>query len=96
MQKLKMTNGKVAIKRDDNKKQKHGSIILHDMYQGAKNVGTIVAIGDKDLTKSGVETDHGLQVGDKVLFGKYVGAEQQVGDDTLVMMRIGDVLAVIE
>ncbi len=37
-----------------------------------------------------------VKAGDKVIFGKYSGNEVKVGDETLLIMREEDILAVLE
>ncbi len=37
-----------------------------------------------------------VKAGDKVIFGKYSGNEVKVGDETLLIMREEDILAVVE
>ncbi len=37
-----------------------------------------------------------VKAGDKVVFGKYSGNEVKVGDETLLIMREEDILAVLE
>ena len=58
--------------------------------------GKIVAVGKGKILENGEVRPCDLQVGDKILFGKYSGTEVKVEGEDLVVMREEDVMAVIE
>ena len=37
-----------------------------------------------------------VKSGDKVMFGKYAGAEIKIGDDTYLILRENDILGIME
>ena len=53
--------------------------------------GEVVAVGNGTKDEEMV-----LKVGDKVLYGKYAGTELEVDGTKYLIMRQGDVLAVVE
>ena len=65
-----------------------GLIILPSLHKVRATTGTIVALGP-DCT-----TD--LNIGDKVLFGKYTGADLELNKEALTICRQPDILGVIE
>jgi len=68
-----------------------GGIVLPDTAEKQrKEQGEVVAVGTgEDIVKLG------LKPGDKVLFGKYSGAEVTVDDEQLLIIKESDVLAVV-
>ena len=61
-------------------------IIIPDSAKEKPFEGVVEAIGD-------IVGD--IKVGDKVLYGKYVGTEVKVGGESLLLLREDDVIAVM-
>ncbi len=51
---------------------------------------------EAEVLAVGAKVESGLQVGDRVLIGKYVGTELTVDRQTLIILREDEILAVIE
>lgn len=66
-------------------------LFIPDTAKEKPQAGTVVAVGPgkKDEPME-------LKVGDKVLYGKYAGTELNVDGKIYIMMRQGDVMAVVE
>ena len=58
--------------------------------------GKIVAVGKGKILENGQVRPLDVQVGDKILFGKYSGTEVKVEGEDLVVMREEDLMAVME
>jgi chaperonin GroES len=58
--------------------------------------GKIVAVGKGKILENGQVRPCDFKVGDRILFGKYSGAEVKFEGAELVVMREEDVMAVIE
>lgn len=56
--------------------------------------GEVVAVGEGRALDDGTLRHPRLEVGNRVLFGKYSGSEIRIGDDEYVIMREDDVLGV--
>ncbi len=70
---------------------KSGIVLPDTIDKEKKAEGTIVAIGlGEKVSKLG------LQVGQKVVYGKYSGEDVKVGEEELKILNHDDVLAVIE
>lgn len=82
---------RVVIKPTPAEEVTVAGIIIPDSAKEKPLKGTVVAVGPgtKDETME-------LKSGDVVLYGKYAGTEVEVNDDTLLIMRQSDVLAVVE
>lgn len=66
-------------------------IIIPDSAKEKPLKGTVLAAGNGTKDEEMV-----LKAGDVVLYGKYAGTEIEVEGETLLIMRQGDVLAVVE
>ena len=71
--------------------EKVGGIIIPDTAKEKPLRGRIVAAG-----KGTKDEEMILKEGDEVLYGKYAGTELELDGEKFLIMRQGDVLAVIE
>jgi chaperonin GroES len=69
-------------------------IVLPDTAKEKPQEGKVVAVGSGTL-KDGVRIPLEVQVGDTVLFAKYAGIDVKFEGRELLIMREGDVLAVL-
>lgn len=72
-----------------------GGIILPDNAREKPQRGIVIAIGPGKLLDSGVRGEMDVGVGDEVFYGKYSGTEIDIGNDTFVVLRETDVLAIV-
>lgn len=87
---------RVIIKREEEETTTAGGIVLPGSAAEKPSRGEVIAVGSGKLLDDGKTAAMSLKVGDKVLFGKYAGTEVKTGDETVVIMREDEVLAVIE
>lgn len=90
--------GKVVVEIQGIEEKKVGSIILLGKRAEEMNVGIIVAV-PADAVVDGQEITAYVQVGQRVVFGKYSGTELSVSTDRLkryVVMREVDILTIVE
>ena len=73
-----------------------GGIILPDNAREKPQRGFVIAVGPGKLLDSGARGEMGVKIGDEVFYGKYSGTEIEVGNDTFVVLRETDVLAVVD
>lgn len=71
--------------------EKVGGIIIPDTAKEKPLHGKVVAVGNGTKDEEMV-----LKEGDEVLYGKYSGTELEFDGDTYLIMRQGDVLAVVK
>ena len=72
-----------------------GGIILPDTAQEKPQQGTVVAAGPGKVSDTGSLIEMTVKEGDKVLYGKYSGSEVAFDGTEYVIMREGDILAVL-
>jgi chaperonin GroES len=91
--KLQPLGERIVVQREQSQDQTAGGIILPESAKDKPARGTVVSVGEGRMTKDVALT---LKPGDQVLFSSYGPDEITFGDDTLLLMREDDVLAVIE
>lgn len=87
---------RIVVRRLEEETQTAGGIYIPDSATEKPSEGEVIAIGKGRLTDKGDAIAMELKVGDKVIFGKYSGSEIKVDNETLLIMREEDVLAVAE
>lgn len=92
---IKPLHDRVVVRRIEEDSTSAGGIIIPDNAQEKPMQGEIVAVGPGKTRKDGNVQALSVNVGDKVLFGKYAGTEVKVDGETLMVMREDDLFAVI-
>jgi len=86
---------RVVVKPEIQSTTTKSGIVLPSTSQERPQVATVVAIGsglDIDANNVGMQ----VRVGDVVLFNKFAGSEVKVDDETLVVIRQIDLIAIME
>jgi chaperonin GroES len=94
--KIRPLHDRVIIKRMEEERTSPGGIVIPDSATEKPIKGEVVAVGNGKVTDSGEVRPLDVNVGDKVLFGKYSGTEVKVEGEELLVMREEDIMAVIE
>jgi len=94
--KLRPLHDRVVIKRLEEERTSPGGIVIPDSATEKPIRGEVLAVGPGKTTDDGKTQKPSVNVGDKVLFGKYSGTECKLDGDELVVMREDDIMAVIE
>ena len=87
---------KIVIKVIEDAEQTSGGIFIPDSAIEKSQRGEVVAVGEGKLNDKGEREPMDVKKGDVVLFAKYAGTDVKVGDETLKIMSVADVLGVIE
>jgi chaperonin GroES len=93
MAKIEPLGDRVVIKPTPKEEVSKGGIVLPDTAKEKPQEGKIVAVGPGRLTEDGKRIAMEVKKGDKVIYSKYAGTEFKLGDEELVIMREGDILA---
>jgi chaperonin GroES len=94
--KIRPLHDRVIVKRLEEDRTSPGGIVIPDTAAEKPIQGKIVAVGKGKILENGQVRPCDVKVGDKILFGKYSGAEVKFEGEELVVMREEDVMAVIE
>ena len=93
---LKPLADRIVVKAMDAEETTKGGIILPDTAQEKPGEGTIVAAGPGKKTDDGTIIKPEVNVGDKVLYGKYSGTEVTVNGKEYLIMRESDIFAIVK
>ena len=96
MEKFRPLHDRVLIKRLDEGETKHGNIIIPDSAKEKPQQGEVQAVGAGKLLDSGERVACDVKAGDRILFGKYSGADIKVDGDEYLILREDEILGVLE
>lgn len=85
---------RVLLKREDALTTTSGGIVLPDTARDKPQKGEVVAVGEGYLDKQGRRHPLTVKPGDKVIFNSYAGDEFQLEEQTYLLMRESDILAI--
>ncbi|MDE0207343.1 MAG: co-chaperone GroES [Candidatus Tectomicrobia bacterium] len=86
----------VLVRRIEAEEEQQGGIIIPDTAKEKPQEGQILAVGPGRRQDDGTRRPVGVDVDNKVLFGKYAGTEITIDGEELLVMRESDLLGVVE
>lgn len=93
---IRPLNDRVIARRVSEGEQERGGIIIPDTAQEKPQEGEVVAAGAGKYRNDGVRQPLDVRAGDRVLFGKYSGAEVKLDGEELLILREDEILGVVE
>jgi chaperonin GroES len=93
---IRPLHDRVIVKRLEEDRTSPGGIVIPDTAAEKPTRGKIVAVGKGKILENGQVRPCDVNVGDKILFGKYDGTEVKIEGEEFLVMRQEDVMAVIE
>ncbi len=94
--KFRPLHDRVLVKRLTPEAKSAGGIIIPDAAKDKPQEAQVVAVGEGRRQDDGTLRPVSVQVGDKVLFGKYTGDEVKLDGVEHIVLREEDILAVLE
>lgn len=94
--KIRPLHDRIIVKRLDEEKRTASGIVIPDSAAEKPDQGEVMAVGKGKLSDEGKLIPLDIQVGDRVLFGKYSGQSVRVKGDELLVMREEDVMGIVE
>ena len=86
---VKPLGERVLVKLEKSETKSAGGIIIPDTAQEKTQIGAVVEVGDdKDAIK--------VKAGQKVMYDKYAGTQVKIGGEEHLILKMADILAVIE
>jgi|UniRef100_A0A7C4LJN0 chaperonin GroES len=92
--KLVPLGDRVVVKRAEAEKKTSGGIVLPDTAADKPQRGEVLAVGEGHVKNNGMKVPLTVKPGDEVIFSAYAGDEFKVGDETYLLMRESDILAI--
>ena len=72
-----------------------GGIILTGAAKEKPSIAEVISVGPGGVV-DGKDVVMTVKVGDKVITDKYAGSNVKVGDEEFVIVRLGDILAIVD
>lgn len=92
--KFRPMDDRVLVQPLESAEKTSGGIILPDTAREKPQCGKVIAVGPGKMLDSGNRGEMCVSMGDHVYYGKYSGTEIDINDDTCVVMRETDILAI--
>ena len=92
---LKPLADRVILKRIAAEETTKSGIILTSSAQEKPQVYEVIAVGPGGVV-DGVDVIMDVEVGDKVITGKYTGTEVKLEGEELTIVKQSDILAIVE
>ena len=87
--KVKPLGDRVLVKLEKNETKSTGGIIIPDTAQEKTQQGVVVDVGDdKEVIK--------VKAGQKVMYDKYAGTQIKVNGEEHLILKMADIIAVVE
>jgi chaperonin GroES len=83
---------RVLVRRLEGKETAKGGIIIPDTAKEKPQEGEVMAVGAGKFEK-GKRVPLDVQVGDRILFGKYTGSDITIDDQEYLILREEEILA---
>ena len=93
---IKPLRDRVIVRRVNEEEKTKGGIIIPDTAKEKPQEGEVVAVGSGKVLEDGKSVPLEVKTGDRILFGKYSGAEIKVDGEELLMMREEEILGIIQ
>ena len=93
--KLTPVQDRIVLKIMEAEETTRGGIILAPAAKEKPSVAEVIAVGPGGMV-NGNEVVMTVKVGDKVITDKYAGSNVKVGDEEFVIVRMNDILAIVD
>jgi len=87
---------RVLVRRVEEETKTKGGIIIPDNAREKPQEGEVIAVGPGARDDDGKRVEMDLTPGDRVLFGKWSGAEVKVDGEDLIIMKEADILGIVD
>jgi chaperonin GroES len=94
--KFRPLHDRVVVKRIDADEKSSGGIIIPDTAKEKPSQGEVIAVGPGGRDESGKLVPLDVQVGNRVLFGKWSGTEVKIDGAEYLIMKESDIMGVLE
>ena len=87
---------RIVVKRIEAEEKTAGGIIIPDTAKEKPSQGEVIAVGPGGRDEAGKLIPIDIQLGDRVLFGKWSGTEVKIDGEDLLIMKESDIFGVVE
>jgi chaperonin GroES len=93
---MRPLHDRVLVRRLEEKEERKGGIIIPDSAKEKPQQAEVKAVGNGKLLETGQRVPLDVKAGDRILFGKYSGADIKVDGEEYLILREDEILAVLE
>ena len=94
--KIRPLYDRIVVKRVEEKEQMQGGLYIPDTAKEKPQEGEVVAVGKGKRLEDGKVVTLDVQVGDRILFGKYSGSDIKLDGEEYLIMREDEVLGILD
>ena len=85
--KIRPLHDRILVERLEEKETKKGGIIIPDTAKEKPQEAKVIAVGNGKVNEDGKKIPLDVKAGDKILFGKYSGADVKIDDKEYLILR---------
>ena len=93
--KFRPLHDRVVIEPSDAESKTAGGIIIPDTAKEKPQEGTVIAVGPGGRDESGKLIPMDVEVGNRILFGKWSGTEVKIDGIEYLIMKESDIMGVL-
>lgn len=86
---------RILVQRSQESTKSAGGLFLPETAKDKPSEGVILAVGNGKLNDDGSVHDLQVEIGDRVVFGRYAGTEIKVDGEERLILREEDILGVL-
>ena len=94
--KIRPLYDRIVVKRVEEKEQMQGGLYIPDSAKEKPQEGEVAAVGKGKRLEDGKLVPLDVQVGDRILFGKYSGSDIKIDGEEYLIMREDEVLGILD
>jgi len=92
---LRPLHDRILVRRLEEQEQVRGGIIIPDSAKEKPQQAEVVAVGKGKLLEDGQRAAPDVKSGDRILFGKYSGADVRIDGQEYLILREDEILGVL-
>jgi chaperonin GroES len=93
---LRPLHDRVLVRRLEEGEQRQGGLIIPDSAKEKPQQAEVISVGNGKLLESGERASVEVKAGDRILFGKYSGAEIKMDGEEYLVLKEDEILGVLE
>jgi len=94
--KIRPLYDRIVVKRVEQQEQMQGGLYIPDTAKEKPQEGEVVAVGKGKRLEDGKLVPLDVEVGNRILFGKYSGSDIKLDGDEYLIMREDEVLGILD
>ena len=92
---LRPLHDRILVRRLEEQESVRGGIIIPDSAKEKPQQAEVVAVGAGKMLEDGTRAEPDVKAGDRILFGKYSGADVRIDGQEYLILREDEILGVL-